>query len=619
MKKLIVLILIISSFPGADVLLRVEVGDIDGLEQFRAGQNLPVYYWQGNAYVRAEDMYDVDLRGFGYKEITQAPGDTVFIIIPDVSSYEPVPYLESGDAGGGCTYYVVSEEAAKTIIPAFANSVLTRPVIIPDDGSGRAFGDELDVDKARAAEMVDRNRIMGTVTHLSSYHSRYIGYPDNLTACNWIEDGFDDNFRCTTELDYFEADPPGAYGPYTVPNVLCTLPGITLPDEYVIVCAHVDSIDPECYTNPNTLAPGADDNATGVAAVMEAARILSRFAFDRSVIFAAWNAEEIGLVGSDYYLGNAYDDGMNIYCGLNGDVLGYDADELKDCTVIRGAGDSEFYQILADNIEDYTTLEWEIGYSGYSDQASFWKYGYDATALYEGIGDGNPVINTRYDVIDLIHPDFFEQVVRGFVATAFELAGPNGTPFIWVKRPGAQGDKAGQQYEIGWFDVDIDDAFIDAEISLYYESDGDGLDGTLIASGIPQNDEGNTGGYMWDVSNVPEGRYYIYATIDDGINQPHTSVSEGTLLVTRATPHIVAYPNPLRISDGNKRLNMTGLAAGDLVSLYNISGQKIYGGISRGENWAWDIPDDISSGVYLYSINSVVTGETLQGKFAIIR
>ncbi|MCP4229602.1 MAG: M20/M25/M40 family metallo-hydrolase [bacterium] len=619
MKKLIVLTLIISSLAYADVLLRVEVGDVPSLEQFRAGQNLPVYYWQGNAYVRADDVYAIDFRGFDYEEITRTPGDRVFVVIPGISGYSPEPYLESGDAGGNCTYYIVSAETAKSIPPGFSNSILTRPPEIRDDGVGRAFDGELDIDKARAVDMVDQNGLMDIVNHLSSYHSRYVGYPDNITACNWIEDEFGENFRCTTELDYFDADPPGEYGPFTVPNVLCTLPGITSPEEYVIVCAHLDSWAPECFTDPNAPAPGADDNATGVAAVMEAARILSHFAFDRSVIFAAWNAEEIGFVGSEHYISDAYDDGMNIYCGLNGDVLGYDPDELKDCVVIRDPNDNEFYQILGDNIEDYTTLEWEISYSGRSDQQSFWNYGYDATALYEGINDGNPTINSRHDTIDLLHPPFFEQVVRGFVATAFELAEPNGTPFIWIKRPGANGGKAGLRYEIGWFDVDIDDAFVDAEISLYYDTDNDGAGGTLIASGIAQNDDGNSGGYMWDVSSVPEGRYYVYGTIADGVNQPHTSVSEGTLLITRATPNIVAYPNPLRISDGNSQLKMTGLAAGDTVSLYNISGQKIYEGLARGGDWAWEIPGNVASGVYLYQVNSTVTGEMLQGKFAVIR
>ncbi len=74
-------------------------------------------------------------------------------------------------------------------------------------------------------------------------------------------------------------------------NVVWTLPGLTNPDRIWIVGAHYDS-----YNNP-----GADDDASGVAAVLEAARVLSQFRFADTITFVAFDAEEHGLVGSYRY------------------------------------------------------------------------------------------------------------------------------------------------------------------------------------------------------------------------------------------------------------------------------------------------------------------------------
>ena len=62
-------------------------------------------------------------------------------------------------------------------------------------------------------------------------------------------------------------------------------------DDIYIICAHYDSVTTYC----------ADDNASSVAAVIEAARILSGECFDFTIVYALWDQEEIGLVGSEYY------------------------------------------------------------------------------------------------------------------------------------------------------------------------------------------------------------------------------------------------------------------------------------------------------------------------------
>ena len=84
-------------------------------------------------------------------------------------------------------------------------------------------------------------------------------------------------------------------GPVSMPNVVAEIPGREHPDEFVVVGAHLDSWD---------FATGAQDNATGVAMVLEAARSIAALgrAPRRSIRFALWGAEEQGLLGSSAYV-----------------------------------------------------------------------------------------------------------------------------------------------------------------------------------------------------------------------------------------------------------------------------------------------------------------------------
>ena len=77
-----------------------------------------------------------------------------------------------------------------------------------------------------------------------------------------------------------------------------------------------------CHTG--TTAPGADDNASGTAAVIEAARIFSQYDFPFTIIYALWDEEEQGLIGSEYYATQAANAGDSILGVINLDMIGYD-------------------------------------------------------------------------------------------------------------------------------------------------------------------------------------------------------------------------------------------------------------------------------------------------------
>jgi hypothetical protein len=104
-------------------------------------------------------------------------------------------------------------------------------------------------------------------------------------------------------------------------NVYAILRGTQRPDEVVVFGAHYDSINMKDKT-PDAPAPGANDNASGTAGVLEAARILSRMPHERTLVFACFTGEERGLIGAHHFAQFLKDSGSNVVAMLNNDIVG---------------------------------------------------------------------------------------------------------------------------------------------------------------------------------------------------------------------------------------------------------------------------------------------------------
>lgn len=209
-------------------------------------------------------------------------------------------------------------------------------------------------------------------------------------------------------------------------NVVATKPGLTEPDDIYIICAHVDSIS----NDPYNYAPGADDNATGVTAVMIAADILSQYDFDRTIRFVAFTGEEQGLVGSYYYAQDAYNRNDNILGVLNLDMLGYNSDDQPIIELHAGTmpGSITIANLFADVVDTYNiSLEPEIitvGATDRSDHASFWVYGYDAILGSEDWDDFTPFYHTTADRLSTLDIAYFTAFVKASVGAVASLSRP---------------------------------------------------------------------------------------------------------------------------------------------------------------------------------------------------
>jgi Zn-dependent M28 family amino/carboxypeptidase len=104
---------------------------------------------------------------------------------------------------------------------------------------------------------------------------------------------------------------------YANTNVIATLPGGALSNELVLITAHLDNMP------TGSRAPGADDNASGSAAVLTAAGIMSQYCFDRTIRYILFTGEEQGLLGSAKYAAAAKAAGDNIVGVLNLDMIAW--------------------------------------------------------------------------------------------------------------------------------------------------------------------------------------------------------------------------------------------------------------------------------------------------------
>jgi hypothetical protein len=148
-------------------------------------------------------------------------------------------------------------------------------------------------------------------------------------ARDWIKGQFDQiaatsDGRMTTELQSFVQPVSSRIPvPTQITNAIATLHGTdpTSSDRVYVVSGHYDSRRTDVLDGAGD-APGANDDASGVSAVIELARVMAKHPTDSTIVFAAFAGEEQGLYGSDHFAQVAKDAGWNIQGNLNMDIIG---------------------------------------------------------------------------------------------------------------------------------------------------------------------------------------------------------------------------------------------------------------------------------------------------------
>lgn len=148
-------------------------------------------------------------------------------------------------------------------------------------------------------------------------------------ARRWVLNRFNDfarqsGGRLTARLDLWTLKPDGRRvdKPQEIGNVIATLKGSDPTDDRLfLVSGHIDSRVSNVM-NRDADAPGANDDGSGTAAVIELARVLSKAQFPATVLFCVVSGEEQGLLGADSLAGTAFQQKWNIEAILNNDIMG---------------------------------------------------------------------------------------------------------------------------------------------------------------------------------------------------------------------------------------------------------------------------------------------------------
>lgn len=208
------------------------------------------------------------------------------------------------------------------------------------------------------------------------------------------------------------------------PNVIGELTGRTNPEEIYILCAHLDDMP------PGAVAPGADDNASGVVAVLIAADILSQYDWDCTLRFALWTGEEQGLLGSEAYAQEAHAAGEQIRGVLNLDMIGYNTPGSPPGIDLHARAKLtptlELAQQFSDVVGAYDLdLIPQIKRSGTgaSDHGSFWHYSYTAILAIEDIEDFNPHYHSTQDLPERVDLAYLTTFVKAAVASFAHMSG----------------------------------------------------------------------------------------------------------------------------------------------------------------------------------------------------
>lgn len=205
-------------------------------------------------------------------------------------------------------------------------------------------------------------------------------------------------------------------------NIYSIQRGTTYPEKYFIYCAHYDAVTYYC----------ADDNASGVAGVLEAARILSNYQFKYSIIYALWDEEESGSYGSRFYAAQSDSNDIDIKGVLNFEMSGWDSndDGLIDIHTrdIANSVSLSNFMVVIDSLYNLPLepIVYNPGTSG-SDHSSFWLYNYSAIVFSEAYwgGDFNPYYHSSDDRIDKFNLPYFYNVVKLGIASISTLAKEN--------------------------------------------------------------------------------------------------------------------------------------------------------------------------------------------------
>ncbi len=261
----------------------------------------------------------------------------------------------------------------------------------------------------------DPSNLIAIVTKLSAFENRNYQTAEGVAAANWIKSEYarigagrsDISVELVTHR-------------FKQPSVIATIAGNgPKKDEIVVIGGHLDSIS-------SGAAPGADDNASGTATVMEAFRILveSGYQPNRTIQFMGYAGEEQGLLGSQDIASRYKNAGRAVVGALQFDMTMFPGATPRITFIMDHVNRdlSRFVQRLTDEYVKVNWIEDKCGYAC-SDHASWTRAGYPSVFPFEtAFGEYNKAIHTPRDTVEKLDPNHGTSYLKLAIAFGIELA-----------------------------------------------------------------------------------------------------------------------------------------------------------------------------------------------------
>ena len=277
-------------------------------------------------------------------------------------------------------------------------------------------------------EQVSYDQYLEYLEELEGFITRNTYSNGAQQAANWILDQFE-----SMGLDAY-ADPFQISG-QTKYNIVAELTGQVYPDSVVFVTGHYDATAGSPWTT-EPIAPGADDNASGVACVLESARILSQYQFEYSIRFVAFSGEEQGLYGSESFVEDLLAANTPVVGSFNYDMIAYSGDDPWPPDLVIYSDNNPRSQQMADKVAEAVLtfvpneVEPDVDINpsmSSSDHGPFWDAGLPAICGIEEQAwgpDFNPWYHTVDDLISNCDVDYAVNCSKAAIAALGDYAVP---------------------------------------------------------------------------------------------------------------------------------------------------------------------------------------------------
>lgn len=267
---------------------------------------------------------------------------------------------------------------------------------------------------------IKADSVRKTIQELQAFDTRFALAPSRKDVAVHILDKLTALGYTNAKLDSFKLDSvqwlPGSGNYYSTwqYNVIAQVDGVLDANKIFILGAHYDNA---VYPGDAfATTPGADDNASGIAAMLETARVFKSHHIqpDYTIRFVAFAAEELNLCGSNDYagkVGNAFED---IVLMINNDMIAHNKQAVNNCKLkIQKYPQTDWIVNLTEQIaQDYTALTVTLDSNAiaFSDSYLFNLWGYDAVFYQEF--DFDTLLHTTFDIIDSLDMDYCAEMTK---------------------------------------------------------------------------------------------------------------------------------------------------------------------------------------------------------------